>query len=102
MQIQGYTNIDLDGNLDEHNSTPVDVFLLNGCAVSSRRKKLEMIYLSTIKAKFIAVVATVQEAFWHRSVMISLVLVPDLVDSINVHSDSKSAFDYCKDTKFHG
>src|SRR2546430_169059 len=61
-----------------------------------------MITLSTMKAEYIAPVAAVQEAVWLRSLLISLEVVPHAADPITLHSDSMSAIDYSKDSKFHG
>ena len=61
-----------------------------------------MITLSTMEAEYIAVAAAVQEAVWLRSLLISLEVVPHADDPITLHSDSMSAKDYSKDSKFHG
>src|SRR4051812_47841033 len=61
-----------------------------------------MIALSTMEAEYIAAAAAVQEAVWLRSLLISLEVVPSAVDPVTLHSDSMSAIDYSKNSKFHG
>src|SRR3954468_24706261 len=60
-----------------------------------------MIALSTMEAEYIAAAAAIHEAVWLRSLLISLEVVPNAVDPIKLHSDSMSAIDYSKDSKFH-
>ena len=102
LRLQGYTDADWAGDLDERKSTSAFVFVLNGGAISWRSKKQEMIALSTMEAEYIAAAAAVQEAVWLRSLLISLEVVPHADDPITLHSDSMSAIDYSKDSKFHG
>src|SRR4051812_20931307 len=60
-----------------------------------------MIALSTMEAEYIAMEAAIQEAVWLRSLLISLEVVPHAANLIKLHSDSMSAIDYSKDSKFH-
>jgi hypothetical protein len=101
VRLQGYTDADWAGDLDERKSTSAYVFLLNNGAISWRSKKQGMIALSTMEAEYIAAAAAVQEAVWLRSLLMSLEVVPDAVDPVKLHSDSMSAIDYSKDSKFH-
>src|SRR5438270_549399 len=102
LRLQGYTDADWAGDLDERKSTSAFVFMLNGGAISWRSKKQEMIALSMMEAEYIAAAAAVQEVVWLRSLLISLEVVPHADDPITLHSDSMSAIDYSKDSKFHG
>ena len=61
-----------------------------------------MIALSTMEAEYIAVAAAIHEAVWLRSLLISLEVVSHAADPITLHSDSMSAIDCSKDSKFHG
>src|SRR3954465_15369184 len=61
-----------------------------------------MIASSTLEAEYIAATTVVQNAVWLRSLLISLEVVPSAVDPVTLHSDSMSAIDYSKDSKFHG
>src|SRR5436189_6313179 len=99
--LQGYTDADWAGDLDERKSTSAHVFLLNGGAISWRSKKQGMIALSTMEAEYIAAAAVVQEAVWLRCLLMSLEVIPDADDPVKLLSDSMSAIDYSKDSKFH-
>ena len=99
--LQGYTDADWAGDLDERKSTSAYVFLLNGGAISWRSKKQGMIALSTMEAEYIAAAAAVQEAVWLRCLLMSLEVIPDADDPVKLLSDSMSAIDYSKDSKFH-
>src|SRR4051812_21017215 len=61
-----------------------------------------MIALSTIEAEYIVAATSVQEAVWLRSLLISLEVVPSAIDPVTLHSESMSAINYSKDSKFHG
>jgi len=61
-----------------------------------------MIALSTMEVEYIAATTAVQEAIWLSSLLVSLEVVPSAIDPITLHSDSMSAIDYSKDSKFHG
>src|SRR5436305_15250788 len=102
LRLQGYTDADWAGDLDERKSTSAYVFGLNGGAISWRSKKQEMIALSTMEAEYIAAAAAVQEAVWLRSLLISLEVVPSAVDPITLHNGIMSPIDDSRDSKFHG
>ena len=55
-----------------------------------------------MEAEYIVAAAAVQEAVWLMSLLISLEVVPSAADPVTLHSDSMSANDYSKDSKFHG
>ena len=54
-----------------------------------------------METEYITVAAVVHGAVWLRSMLISLEVVPIAVDPITSRSDSMSAIDYSKDSKFH-
>src|SRR5205809_8050565 len=100
LRLQGYTDADWARDLDERKSTSAFVFVLNRGAISWRSKKQEMIALLTMEAEYIAAAATVQEAVWLRSLLISLEVVSHAADPIKLHSDSMFAIDSSKYLKF--
>ena len=62
LRLQGYTDADWAGDLDERKSTSTYIFVLNGGAISQGIKKQEIIALLTMEAEYTAAATVVQEA----------------------------------------
>jgi len=54
LYLEGYTDADWGGDMDERKSTSEYVFLLNNGVISWSNKKQSCIALSTMEAKFVA------------------------------------------------
>ena len=61
LRLEGYSDADWGGDLDERKSTSGFVFLLNNGVISWSSKKQTCIALSTMEAEFVALSAVVQE-----------------------------------------
>ena len=68
LQLQGYTDADWGGDLDERRSTSGYVFLLAHGAISWSSKKQSCIALSTMEAEFVAFCSAAQEGVWLKAV----------------------------------
>ena len=100
LQLEGYTDADWAGDLDERRSTSGFVFLLGCGAISWSSKKQTCIALSTMEAEFVAFSSAVQEVVWLRNFLDHLI---DASDSgpVPINCDSQAAIAYAKDPKFH-
>ncbi|CAM8900101.1 unnamed protein product [Rhodiola kirilowii] len=66
FHLQGYTDADFDGDLDERKSTSGYVFMCNDTSVSWGSKKQDAIALSTTEAEYKATTLAAQECVWLR------------------------------------
>ena len=100
LQLEGYTDADWAGDLDERRSTSGFVFLLGNGAISWSSKKQTCIALSTMEAEFVAFSTAAQEAVWLRNFLDHLM---DASDSgpVPINCDSQAAIAYTKNPKFH-
>ena len=98
LQLEGYTDADWAGDLDERRSTSGFVFLLGCGAISWSSKKQTCIALSTMEAEFVAFSSAAQEAVWLRNFLDHLV---DANDSgpVPINCDSQAAIAYTKESK---
>jgi hypothetical protein len=101
LRLEGYTDADWAGDMDERKSTSGYVFLLNGCAISWRSKKQTCVALSTMEAEFVACSAAVQEAVWLKRFFEHLGFSKNSGSPMTIHCDSQAAMAYVKDPKYH-
>ena len=102
MRLEGYSDADWGGDLDERKSTSGFVFLLNNGVISWSSKKQTCIALSTMEAEFVALSAAVQEGVWLKRFLDHLGVVEHAASSLLVNCDSQVAIAYTKDPKYHG
>lgn len=78
LELIGYTNLDLAGDVDERKSTGGYVFMLNGGAISWKSAKQTVISTSNMEAKFVACFEGMKHAVWLKNFINEL----KVVDSI--------------------
>lgn len=101
LLLRGYSDADWGGDLDECKSTSEYAFLLAEGAVSWSSKKQSCLALSTMKSKYIACSATMQEAVWLRRFLWWLGVTENANDPIMIYNDSMTSLAYTKDPKYH-
>ena len=101
LYLEGYTNTDWGGDLDERKCTSEYVFLLGNRVISWSNKKQTCVTLSTIEAKFVALSIAIQEIVWLKRFLNHLSVVNDLPNSVIVNCDSQVAIAFIRDPKYH-
>jgi len=98
MDLMGYA--DADGCMVEDRHTISGyAFIIHGGAVSWSAKRQEIITLSTIKAKYIAITHAAKEALWLCSLIFQLFDI--VLDSTTLFSNNQSAIQLTKDHQYH-
>ena len=101
LHLEGYSDADWAGDLDERHSTSGYAYLLNNGAISWSSKKQTCVSLSSMEAEYVACAAAVQEAVWLKRFLERLGINGMKKDPILIHCDSEAAIAYAKDPKDH-
>ena len=101
LQLQGYTNADWQGDLDERKSTSGCLFTLAGGGISWKSKKQTSVVQSSMEAEYIAANEAVKDGVWLRNFLVSLEIVENVSDPVTVYCDNQAAIKLSKDPKFH-
>lgn len=99
--LQGYTDADWQGDLDERKSTSGCLFTLAGGAISWKSKKQTSVAQSSMEAEYIAANEAVKDGVWLRNFLVSLEIVENASDPVTVYCDNQAAIKLSKDPKFH-
>ena len=102
LRLTSHIDADQASDKDEHKSTSGYAFILGGGVVSWCSKKQSCIALSTIKSKYLACSAAIQEAVWLRRFLQRLGVIAHVEDDVLLYFDSTLALTYAKDPKYHG
>ena len=95
--MQGYTDANRGGDLDERESISGFVFLLNDDPISWSSKKQSCIALSTMEAEFVAFSSAVWEAVCLKRFLDHLGVTNDASNPVLVYCDSEAVIDtICK------
>ncbi|CAM8904964.1 unnamed protein product [Rhodiola kirilowii] len=89
FHLQGYTDADFDGDLDERKSTSGYVFMCNDTSVSWGSKKQDAIALSTTEAEYKAATLAAQKCVWLRRLIDDL--HHQIQKAIDLFGDNQSA-----------
>ncbi|XP_059217552.1 uncharacterized protein LOC131994728 [Stomoxys calcitrans] len=95
--LQGFSDADWAGDLDERKSTSGYVFMFQNGSISWNSKKQSTTALSTTEAEYMAVSASAQEALWLGS------LFKELGNSsfIKIKCDNQSAINLTNNSTYH-
>lgn len=96
--LQGYTDADMAGDLDNRKSTSGYVFTFSGGAISWQSKLQKCVALSTTEAEYIAAVEASKEMLWLKRFLQELGLKQS---EYVVFCDSQSAMDLSKNSMYH-
>lgn len=100
MQITGYTDSDLAGDVDDRRSTGGMAFYINGSLVAWSSQKQKTVALSSCEAEFMAATAAACHALWLRALLVEIVGGPAKV--VKLFVDNKSSIALMKNPVFHG
>jgi hypothetical protein len=101
LQLQGFTDADWQGDLDERRSTSGYIFKLGGGAISWRSKKQDSVAVYSMEAEYIAASEAVKEGVWLKEFLASLKVVTSASNPITIFCDNQAAIKVSKDPKFH-
>jgi hypothetical protein len=101
LQLQGFTDADWQGDLDERRSTSGYIFKLGGGAISWRSKKQDSVAVSSMEAEYIAASEAVKEGVWLKEFLASLKVVTSASNPVTIFCDNQAAIKVSKDPKFH-
>jgi hypothetical protein len=97
--LQGYSDADWAGNLDDRRSTTGYVFLLGGASISWGSKKQPTVALSTTEAEYMALCQTAKEGIWLERLLGEIGYSPSL--PVAILSDNQGAIDLTKNSVYH-
>lgn len=98
--LQGYSDSDWAGSVDDMKSTSGYCFSLGSGVFSWCCKKQEIVAQSTAEAEFVAATAAANQALWLRKVLIDLSLKQE--DCTEVFVDNQAAISISNNPVFHG
>ena len=96
--LEGFTDSDMAGDLDDRKSTSGFLFTFAGGAVSWQSRLQKCVALSTTEAEYIAATEAGKEMLWMQRFLQELGLKQD---EFVVHCDSQSALDLSKNATYH-
>lgn len=99
--LQGYTDADWQGDLDDRKSTSGYLFTLAGGAISWSSKKQDSVALSSMEAEYIAVSEAVKEAVWLKEFLWTLKIVESASKPVVVYCGNQAAIKVSRYPKFH-
>lgn len=96
--LEGYTDADMAGDLDNRKSTSGYLFIFSGGVISWQSKLQKSVALSTTEAEYIAAVEASKEMLWLKRFLHELGLKQT---EYVVLCDSQSAIDLSKNSMYH-
>ncbi|MDN4191037.1 hypothetical protein DDA71_12010 [Bifidobacterium longum subsp. longum] len=101
LVVRGYTDASFQTDKDDSRSQSGYVFCLNGGAVSWKSSKQETVADSTTEAEYIAASNAAKEAVWIKKFVTELVVVPSIVDPVDLYCDNNGAIAQAKEPRSH-
>ena len=98
LTLQGFSNVDLGGDLDGRKSTTGYIFTLGGTTISWKSKLQGRVSLSTIEAEYVAISEAAKEMIWLKNLLKEL---GKQQDDSPLFSDSQSAICLAKNPILH-
>ena len=98
--LQGYSDSDWGGSLDDLKSTSGYCFLFGTCAFSWCCKKQNIVAQSTVEVEFTAASTAVNQALWLRKVLVDLNMKQERCTELFV--DNQAAISISNNPVFHG
>jgi len=98
MDLMGYA--DADGSMaEDRHAISGYTFMIHSGTVLWSAKRQEIIALSTIEAKYVAITHAAKEALWLRFLLSQLFDI--VLDSTTLFSDNQSTIELTKDHQYH-
>ncbi|KAM1128224.1 hypothetical protein ACFX15_037517 [Malus domestica] len=99
LELMGYTDSDLAGDVDDRKSTGGYIFILNGGAVSWKSAKQTVIATSTMEVEFVACFEGMKQAAWLKNFLTDLKIVNSVQKPVKMFCDNNSAVFFAKNNK---
>ncbi|TQE12286.1 hypothetical protein C1H46_001939 [Malus baccata] len=99
LELEGYTDSDLAGDIDDRKSTGGYIFMLNGGAVSWKSAKQTVIATSTMEAEFVACFEGMKQAVWLKNFLTDLKIVKSIQKPVRMFCDNNSAVFFAKNNR---
>lgn len=99
LELVGYTDSYLAGDVDGRKSTGSYVFMLGGGAVSWKSAKQTVIATSTMEAEFIACFEGMKQAVWLKNFLTDLKVVNSVQRPVKMYCDNNSAVFFAKNNR---
>ncbi|KAM2808794.1 hypothetical protein PS2_043635 [Malus domestica] len=99
LEIVGYTDSDLAGDLDERKSTGGYIFMMKGGAVSWKSAKQTIVSTSTMEAEFVACFEGMKQAVWLRNFVAEMKIVDSVKRPLRMFCDNSAAVFFSKNNK---
>lgn len=98
--LNGYSDSDMAGNVDDRKSTSGLVFYLNESLITWVSQKQRCVALSTCEAEFMAATAAACQGVWLRNL---LTQITDMKKCpVVIYINNRSAIDLARNPVFHG
>ena len=98
LNLQGYVDSDLGGDVDTRRSTTGYVYTFGGTAVSWVSQLQKLVALSTTEAEYVAITEASKEMLWLKNFLVEL---GKTGVEHKLFSDSQSAIHLAKNSMFH-
>ena len=98
--LQGYTDADWAGAIDDRHSTSGYVFKLSGGAITWSSKKQATVALSSTEAEYMGLCQATKEATWIKRLLIKLEH-HQANDSVNIYCDNQGVIALAKNAVHH-
>jgi hypothetical protein len=99
LELVGYSDADLAGDLDDRKSTTGSIFFINGCPVSWQSVKQKTVALSSCESEYMAATATACQAAWLRRLLGELLNEEE--KTVKLFIDNQSTIQLIKNPVFH-
>ncbi|KAM1561755.1 hypothetical protein ACFX1Z_004844 [Malus domestica] len=99
LELVGFTDSDLAGDMDERKSTGGYIFKLNGGAVSWKSAKQTIISTSTMEAEFVACFEGMKQAVWLRNFIADMKIIDSVKRPVKMYCDNNAAVFFSKNNK---
>ena len=98
--LQGYSDSDWAGSIDDMKSTSGYVFSLGSGVFSWNSKKQDVVAQSSAEAEYVAAAGAANQAIWLRKIMADLEM--DVKEATVIKVDNKSAISMAQNPILHG
>lgn len=99
LRLEGYSDSDMVGDIDDRKSTTVVIFYLGSSLISWLSQKQKVVALSSCEAEYIAAAAVACQGIWLDR-LVGDVFNRDL-GGVILNIDNKSAISLCKNPVHH-
>ena len=102
LHLEGYSNSDFVGDVDDRRSISSYVFTLVGGAISWKSSKQTVTTSSTMYAEFVACYETTGQVNWLKKFIPGLKVVGDIHKPLKLYCDNNPAVYYAHNNKSSG